>query len=114
MRVTNPSVDGKQGATFNNIDTRGPIGQQSTAEGVYLAWADSRATDANGDAEDAYFARIRHSPEVFAGSSERPAWLWGALGAAVTLVVGGVVLAVGVRRSTRAPGRRAKAVATAG
>lgn len=104
MRVTNPSVDGKQGATFNNIDTRGPIGLQSTAQMAYVAWSDSRASDANGDAEDAYFARIRHkgSPSSTTGSGH-PAWLWGTLGAAVTLVVGGLALSVAVRRSGHIP-----------
>ncbi len=105
MRVTNPSVDGKQGATFNNIDTRGPIGLQSTSAMAYLAWPDSRATDANGDAEDAYFARIRYSATpTSATTSGRPGWVWGGFGAAVTLVVGGLLLALAGRRSSRAPG----------
>lgn len=102
VRVTNPSVDGKQGATFNNIDTRGPVGLQSTAAATLLAWPDSRATDANGDAEDAYFSRIRYSePGAPSRSGHRPAWLWAALGGAITLVVGGAVLAVGGRRTGR-------------
>jgi hypothetical protein len=104
MRVTNPSVDGKQGATFNNIDTRGPIGLQSTSGMAYVAWPDSRATDANGDAEDAYFARIRYSETpASATTSSRPGWVWGALGAAVTLMVGGLLLAVAGRRSSHGP-----------
>lgn len=105
VRVTNPSVDGKQGATFNNIDTRGPIGLQSTSAMAYVAWSDSRATDANGDAEDAYFARIRYSgTPASATTGGRPGWVWGAFGAAVTLVAGGLLLALASRRSSSASG----------
>lgn len=106
VRVTNPSIDGKQGATFNNIDTRGAIGLQSTIDAAYLAWSDSRATDANGDAEDAYFSRIRFGGaaggtggDLRAAGHDRPAWVWGSLGAALALVAGGLVLLLGVRRA---------------
>ena len=106
VRVTNPSIDGKQGGTFNNIDTRGAIGLQSTRDAAYLAWSDSRATDANGDAEDAYFSRIRFAGvapgrvgDLSAAGDDRPPWLWGSLGAAIALVAGGLVLVLGVRRA---------------
>lgn len=102
MRVTSPSIDGKAGATFNNIDTRGPIGLGSTDGAAYVAWSDSRATQANGDAEDAYFSRIRFASPAPAGTA-RPGWLWGLLGAAVTLAVGGLILVIGFRRSGRVP-----------
>ena len=103
MRVTTPSIDGKAGATFNNIDTRGPIGLVATDEATYLAWSDSRATQANGDAEDAYFSRIRYAGATspVGGGGSRPGWVWGLLGAAITLAAGGLVLVVGSRRSVR-------------
>jgi hypothetical protein len=114
MRVTNPSVDGKEGATFNNIDTRGAVGLQSTADMAYLAWPDSRATDAGGDAEDAYFARIRYAaPPTSTAKGSRPGWVWGTFGAAVTLVIGGLVLAVGGRRARHATAADAGARAPA-
>jgi len=88
--VTTPAIDGKAGATFNNIDTRGPIGLVATTGAAYLAWSDSRATQANGDAEDAYFSRIRHTGPLRSGTSNtRPGWLWGLLGAGITLAAGG-------------------------
>jgi len=70
------------GGTFDNIDTRGAIGLQSTTGAAYLAWSDSRATDANGDAEDAYFSRIRFGGVAGLGGvsvagDDRPAWVWG-------------------------------------
>jgi hypothetical protein len=108
LRVTNPSIDGKEGATFNNIDTRGAIGLQSTADMAYLAWSDSRATDANGDAEDAYFSRVRFNGSertVAATGGGRSPWLWGSLGGAIALAAGGLLLTVGSRRSRRPTGR---------
>ena len=101
MRVTTPSIDGKAGATFNNIDTRGPIGLVATDDAAYVAWSDSRATQANGDAEDAYFSRIRYAGGASPGGDggSRPGWVWGLLGAAITLAAGGLVLVIGSRRS---------------
>jgi len=62
----------------------------STTGPAYLAWSDSRATQANGDAEDAYFSRIRHTGPLRSGTSDtRPGWLWGLLGAGITLAAGG-------------------------
>lgn len=104
MRVTDPSVDGKQGATFNNSDTRGPIGMQSTADAAYLAWSDSRATRGQGDAEDVYFTRIRYAPAPALGATAgRPGWLSALLGAAASLVVVGLLLALAARRSRPVP-----------
>ena len=102
MRVTTPAIDGKAGATFNNIDTRGPIGLVATTGAAYLAWSDSRATQANGDAEDAYFSRIRHTGPLRSGTSDtRTGWLWGLLGAGITLAAGGLVLLIGSRRAAQ-------------
>lgn len=101
VRVTQPSIDGKEGGTFNNIDTRGPIGLQSTEDAAYLAWSDTRATQGVNDAEDAYFTRIRYAVQPELGSSPgRPGWFSAALGSAVTLAVGGVLLLL-VGRGTR-------------
>ncbi len=104
MRVTSPSIDGKQGATFDNIDTRGPIGLAATNQAAYVAWPDSRATDAQGDAEDAYFTRLRYVPESPLGATaDQSGRVWGLFGAGVALAVGGGVLLIfGRRRSTQA------------
>ncbi len=58
-RVTKTSVDATEGATFNNMDVRGPMGLASTDDVAYVAWADSRPSGDDSDAEDAYFSRIR-------------------------------------------------------
>jgi hypothetical protein len=100
MRVTDPSVDGGAGATFNNIDTRGPMGLESTEEAVYLAWSDSRASRGELEAEDAYFTRIRYAGVADLGEAAgRPGWLWALQGAAAALAVGGLMLLLGVRRA---------------
>lgn len=92
-RVTSPSIDGKAGGTFNNIDTRGAIALASTERAVYLAWSDTRASQGVNDAEDVYFARLRYADQPDLGASAgRSGWLWAALGLAVTLAVGGLLI----------------------
>ncbi len=94
-RVTNPSIDGKLGVTFNNNDLRGPMGVASTDNAAYVTWADSRATGADpSDAEDAYFSRIRYAAAPAlgtAGEGSNELW-WGLLGAAAALGLGGLLL----------------------
>ncbi len=99
-RVTNPSIDGKLGVTFNNNDVRGPMGVASTDDAAYVTWADSRATGAEpSDAEDAYFSRIRYAdaPGLGTGAGEPNKVLWALLGAGAALALGGVALVVGTR-----------------
>lgn len=108
LRITPTSIDAAEGATFNNKGVRGPIGLASTDAMAYLAWADTRASWQDGDAEDAYFSRIRFgagtasTPGAAAGSTGTR-WLWGATGAAVALVVVGLLLLLGVRTARRRP-----------
>ncbi len=99
-RVTNPSIDGKLGATFNNNDIRGPMGVASSDNAAYVTWADSRATGAAGEeAEDAYFSRIRYvDPVALGASGGGPKLTWAGLGAGVALLVGGLALLVASRR----------------
>ncbi len=104
-RVTNPSIDGKLGVTFNNNDVRGPMGVASTDNAAYVTWADSRATGADpSDAEDVYFSRIRYAavPELGSGGGSNRV-LWTVLGAGSALALGGLFLVVGTRL-TRRPG----------
>ena len=99
-RVTNPSIDGKLGVTFNNNDLRGPMGVASTDNAAYVTWADSRATGADPtDAEDAYFSRIRYAAvsELGSGAGESGNLLWALLGAGAALALGGLALVVGTR-----------------
>ena len=98
-RVTNPSIDGKLGVTFNNNDIRGPMGVASSDDAAFVTWADSRATGADGtQAEDAYFSRIRYVDAVALGGSDGGRkFTWAGLGAGVALLVGGLGLLVGSR-----------------
>lgn len=113
QRLTNPSIDGRHGATFNNIDTRGPMGIASSNDAAYVAWADSRATVDENEAEDAYMTRIRFTnlAELGAtGSSDtggRLAWAVGGAGAALAL--GGLFLLLPAVRSRRPVPARAGA-----
>lgn len=108
IRVTKTSIDGAEGATFNNMDVRGPIGIASTDDAAYIAWADSRASGMNGDAEDVYFTRVRFGEAVgsessLAASGDRAMWI--GLGAAGALGVAGLLLLVGVRVARVRPRR---------
>ncbi|MDQ3305600.1 MAG: glycoside hydrolase [Actinomycetota bacterium] len=99
-RVTNPSIDGKLGVTFNNNDLRGPMGVASSDNAAYVTWADSRATGADAtQAEDAYFSRIRYAgpAELGAGAGEPDKVLWALLGAGAALALGGLGLVAGTR-----------------
>lgn len=106
-RVTDRSIDGEVGATFNNQDIRGPIGVASTPTHAYYAWADTRAGSGEFDAQDAYFTRARFtdsgSAAAGAPTPAGPPALWSAAGAAGALVLAGLVLLLGTRlaRPTR-------------
>ncbi len=109
-RVTNPSIDGKLGVTFNNNDVRGPMGIASSDNAAYVTWPDSRATGAEGtDAEDVYFSRIRYAaaPELGSGAGGPSRAIWALLGAGVALALGGLALVLGTRltRGRGEPGR---------
>lgn len=101
MRVTETFVDGSEGATFANSDTRGPMGIASADDAAYLAWSDSRATGRQGDAEDAYFSRVRFAPpaELAGNEAGGARWLWGVSGAGIALALAGLALVVGTRWS---------------
>ncbi len=101
IRVTKTTVDGAEGATFNNMDVRGPIGIASTDEIVHLAWADSRPSGDDSDAEDAYLSRIRFPGTEALGAGDDQQWAWGIVGAGVALGVAGLALFVVVRASRR-------------
>lgn len=107
IRVTKTTVDGAEGATFNNMDVRGPMGIASTDDVAYVAWADSRPSGDTSDAEDAYFSRIRFAPaaELPGNDAGETPWLWAVLGAGVALAVAGLVLFLGLRRSRAGRGQ---------
>jgi hypothetical protein len=118
LRITNPSVDAKHGATFNNIDTRGPMGIASTNDAAYIGWADSRATVDQNEAEDAYMARVRFTGVtqlgVATGTSGGSKLSWAVVGAGLALAFGGVSLILLGRRTKspeleRAPGAGSRA-----
>jgi hypothetical protein len=101
-RITKNVVDGAEGVTFANSDTRGPVGIASTDAAAHFAWSDSRPTGRDGgDAEDVYFTRARFAEAASTAAAtgdDGPRWAWGVLGAGVALGVAGLALFVGVRR----------------
>lgn len=108
IRVTDRSIDREVGVTFANSDFRGPIGITSADHATYVTWSDSRASNAEFEVEDAYMTAVRHpSAAAEADAATAPAadnsLLWGALGAAVALALGGLVLLVGTRVARRGP-----------
>lgn len=116
IRVTNPSINADRGGTFNNIDTRGPIGLASTKYAAYVAWADSRASDGENEAEDAYVSRVRFTglPELGASVSAPSAFdnlLWAVMGAGIALALGGLAFIVVGRRTGRPRGEGAAVAA---
>lgn len=117
VRVTDRSIDGERGVTFNNNDIRGPIGLGSTDSMVYVAWADTRAGTETFDVEDAYFTRLRLSPEAVPGAAAAPAAstsdrvLFTIIGATAALALGGLVLLLGTRGARRAARQPAAAKA---
>jgi hypothetical protein len=100
-RITKNVVDGAEGVTFANSDTRGPIGIASTDGAAHFAWSDSRPTGRDGDAEDVYFTRARftEAASTAAATGDGPRWAWGVLGAGVALAIAGLALVAVVRRS---------------
>jgi len=105
-RITNPSIDGRHGTTFNNTDTRGPMGIASSDKAAFVAWADSRATVDQNEAEDAYFARVRFADAGqlgAAGSSSGGNRLsWALAGAGAGLGVSGLLFFLLARRTPEA------------
>lgn len=116
LRVSDRLVNGDIGSSFSNQDTRGPMAVGSTDYAAMFAWPDSRAGGPESDVEDIYFTRVRHDGVTAAAAASGveagglPGWGWGILGAAIGLVLAGLVLVTTVR-STRSPSRQ-KATAT--
>ncbi len=111
-RITNPSIDGSVGVTFNNNDIIGPMGVAAADNASYLAWADTRpSADDGAEAEDVYFSRVRYAaaPALGTAAEESNELLWGLLGAGAALGLGGLLLFL-VSRST-AGGRKPEAAA---
>lgn len=102
MRLTDRSSDYKIGATFANSDIRGPMGVASANYAAFVTWPDSRASQSTGDAEDAYMTRVRFSAPPGAtakgSASAGTKTLWAILGAAIALVVVGLILNIVGRR----------------
>jgi hypothetical protein len=106
-RISDRLIDGEVGTTFSNQDIRAPIAVASADDTAMFAWADSRAGGPEKDVEDIYFTRARLGGEeaTAAGAVDggMPGWLWGVLGAAVALVVAGVLLFAVSRSGSVAP-----------
>lgn len=99
-RVSDRSVSAERGSLFANFDVIGSVGVASTDQAMVLTWSDTRASDDDADAEDAYFTQVRLADDASATApamAVRSNALWGGLGAAVALTAGGVVLLLTMR-----------------
>jgi hypothetical protein len=111
MRVNDRLNDGNVGVTFSNQDIRGPIAVGSTSATAMFAWPDARAGGAQEDVQDVYFSRVRHDGAAATAASDGeagglPGWGWALLGAAIGLLIAGLLLVVALR-STRLGRRQA-------
>ena len=111
-RITDRIIDRRIGP-FDVGDIQGTLGVASSDQGAYIAWDDTRNGSEETQSQDIYFARARLTApsSFFSAGGEPPSshrLLWGALGAAVALMAGGVALLLTVRgmaRGARDPGR---------
>lgn len=95
-KVTDRAIDTSIGVTFSNYGLRGTIGIASTDDSAYVVWPDSRSGKADLEAEDAYLTRVRFSDDALSPPATKESNAqWIGLGAAITLVVGGLALAIG-------------------
>lgn len=107
LRVTDRLIDATVGVTFSNKDIRGPIGVASTNSAALFAWSDSRAGGVDHHVEDVYFTRVRHAADTATdggGTAATSGLQWGAMGAAVALLVaGGLMFVVSRAAGAKAP-----------
>lgn len=102
VRVTETVVDGSEGVTFANSDTRGPMGIASADQATYVAWSDSRPTGSVGSAEDVYFSRLRYAEVSPLGAEAgEGSWTMVALGAGAALALAGLLFLLFVRGAGR-------------
>lgn len=116
IRITDRLIDRRIGP-FDTGDIQGTLGLASTDEGAYIAWDDSRNGSQDAPAQDIYFTRARQADagSFFAagavGGPDRTL-LAGAMGAALALLAGGLLLFLAARTMGRkgAPERAKAAV----
>ena len=100
LRVSDRAIDRRFGPRKVGFIT-GPVGLASTDASAYLAWDDTRNGNETTGTQDIYFTRARFAaPEKALGPGGSPISpaLWVLLGAAGSLVLGG--LALGAASST--------------
>lgn len=105
VRITDRLIDRRIGP-FATGDIQGTLGLASTDEGAYIAWDDSRNGSEQAPSQDIYFARARQAqPESFFSAATVGAandrMLAGVLGAALALLLGGLLLFVAARTKGR-------------
>lgn len=104
-RITDRIIDRRIGP-FDVGDIQGTLGVASSDQGAYIAWDDTRNGSEETQSQDIYFARARLTApsSFFAAGGVPPSGhrlLWGALGAALALLVGGFALLLTVRGMAR-------------
>ena len=103
VRISDRNIDRTVGVWGNNISSQHNVGMDSTDEGVYYAWQDTRDADRANQAEDIYTAKLARG-EAGAQTGEGDSKLiWALLGGGGALALGGLLLVGGVgwlRRGT--------------
>jgi hypothetical protein len=105
VRVTDRLIDRGIGP-FAVGDIQGTLGVASTNEGAHIAWDDSRNGTELTNAQDIYFARVRLDETESYFSAGTPAaandrLLSGVMGAALAIIVVGLLLLVATGRRAR-------------
>lgn len=110
VRVTDRLIDRSLGIAESH-GLWGPVAVASTNRAAFVAWSDTRNSSERTQSQDIYVTRVRHAEAgaIFGGDAVGASgWLYGALGAAGALAVGGLLLLLGVPRAGHR--RRGRAV----
>lgn len=103
VRVNDRVIDRRFGPWVGSID--GPLGIVSSNTSVNVAWDDTRNGNSTTASQDIYFTRIRYTSAagVFGTktNSRTSPVVAGLLGAAIALVVGGVIILIVARSGPR-------------
>lgn len=96
VRISDRHIDRSVGIWGNNIFSNHNVAMDSSDDGVYFAWQDTRNADRRNQAEDIYTAKLaRSAASVESGDGRGSNVIWALLGGGGALAVGGLLLVGG-------------------